>query len=251
MYSMVLMAALTTATDMPDFGRRGGCHGCWGGCYGCWGGCYGGFGWGCRGGCYGGGWGGCYGGGWGGGWGGCYGGCYGWGGGGYGGYAAGGWGGGYGGYAGWGGMGSTVYAAVPTIATPMLASNAPLAGDATSSMYYNPDPNAGRRATIVVHMPADAKLTVDGKATRATSAVRRFVTPPLESGQGYHYIFKAEIDRDGEPITVTKRVDVRAGANEEVTLQFTARDQSDRKRAPERKPEKKGSPDDKDKAENP
>jgi hypothetical protein len=38
------MAALTTATDMPDFGRRGGCCGCYGG-YG-WGGCYGGYGWG-------------------------------------------------------------------------------------------------------------------------------------------------------------------------------------------------------------
>jgi uncharacterized protein (TIGR03000 family) len=144
-------------------------------------------------------------------------------------------------------MGSPVYAAVPTVATPMLASNAPIAGDTTSSMYYNPDPNAGRRATIVVHMPADAKLTVDGKATRATSAVRRFVTPPLESGQGYHYILKAEIDRDGEPRAVTKRVDVRAGGNEEVTLQFTDRDQSDRKRAPDRK----GSPDDKDKDEKP
>jgi uncharacterized protein (TIGR03000 family) len=66
MYSVVLMAAVLAGGESPDFGRRGGCHGCWGGCYG---GCYGG-GWGgCRGGCYGGGccggYGGCYGGGWG------------------------------------------------------------------------------------------------------------------------------------------------------------------------------------------
>jgi len=60
MYSVVLMAALTTTTaDVPSFGGRG-CHGCWGarsGCYGCngcygYGGCYGG----CNGGCWG-----CYG----------------------------------------------------------------------------------------------------------------------------------------------------------------------------------------------
>lgn len=71
MYTIVLAALLTTGNEVPDFGRRGGCHGCYGGCYGgCWGGCYGG----CWGGCYGGCWGGCYGGCYGGG---CYGGCYG------------------------------------------------------------------------------------------------------------------------------------------------------------------------------
>jgi uncharacterized protein (TIGR03000 family) len=85
MYSLVLAAVLTTGTDVPDMGRRGGCHGCCGGCWGggCWGGCYG-----CSG-CYGGCWGcsgcggGCYGGCWGcsGCGGGCYGGCYGCGGG--------------------------------------------------------------------------------------------------------------------------------------------------------------------------
>ncbi len=44
MYSMVLMAALTTGGEVPDFGRRGGCRGgCRGGGYvSCGGGCYGG-----------------------------------------------------------------------------------------------------------------------------------------------------------------------------------------------------------------
>ncbi|HTU16471.1 MAG TPA: TIGR03000 domain-containing protein [Gemmataceae bacterium] len=73
MYTIVLAAILTTGNEVPDFGRRGGCRGCYGGCYG-WGGCYGG--------CYGG-WGGCYGGRWGGCYGGCWG-CYGCGGGCYG-----------------------------------------------------------------------------------------------------------------------------------------------------------------------
>lgn len=76
MYTIVLAAFLTTGSEVPDFGRRGGCHGCGGGgCYGCWGGgCYGGWGGGCYGGC-----GGC----WGGGWAcyGCGGGCFGCGGG--------------------------------------------------------------------------------------------------------------------------------------------------------------------------
>ena len=49
MYSVILMAALTTSSATPDFGRRGGCHSrchgcsgsCGGGCSGCWGGGYG------------------------------------------------------------------------------------------------------------------------------------------------------------------------------------------------------------------
>jgi uncharacterized protein (TIGR03000 family) len=74
MYSVILAAMLTTGNEVPDFGRRGGCHGCYGGCYGgCWGGGYGG--------CWGGGYGGCWGGGGGGCWGGGYGGCFGCGGG--------------------------------------------------------------------------------------------------------------------------------------------------------------------------
>src|SRR5262249_60878101 len=55
MYSIVLMAALTTTADVPSCGHRCGCCGYTAGCYGCYGGCYG-----CYGGCYG-----------------CYG-CYGW-----------------------------------------------------------------------------------------------------------------------------------------------------------------------------
>lgn len=99
MYTIVLAAILTTGNEVPDFGRRGGCRGCYGGCYGsgCYGGCYGG-------GCWGGGYGGCYGGGWGGGYGGCWG-CYGCGGG------CGGWygcGGGCGGWYGCGGCGGVI-----------------------------------------------------------------------------------------------------------------------------------------------
>jgi uncharacterized protein (TIGR03000 family) len=91
MYSVVVLMALQGSVDVPDFGRRGGCGGCYGGCYG--GGRHG-HRHGCSG-CYGGGYGGCYGGGYGGCYGGGYGGCYG---GGYGGcYGGGCYGGGYGG----------------------------------------------------------------------------------------------------------------------------------------------------------
>ena len=57
-------------------------------------------------------------------------------------------------------------------------------------------------ATVAVTLPADAKLTFDGQATRSTSAHRLFITPPLEEGKSFRYSVKAEFVRAGRIITV-------------------------------------------------
>jgi uncharacterized protein (TIGR03000 family) len=75
-------------------------------------------------------------------------------------------------------------------------------------------------ATLVVTLPAEAKLAIDDHATRATSATRTFVTPPLTPGQEYHYTLTAELRRGEEPVTVNKRVTVRAGEETRVALDF-------------------------------
>jgi uncharacterized protein (TIGR03000 family) len=220
MYSMVLMAALTTGVDMPD--RRGGCHGgCHGGCYGGWGGCYGGYGGG-WGGCYGGGWGGCHGG-YGGGWGGCsgsgygggWGGCYGgtsmsWGGYGYSGYAMGGYSPAWSGYA---------YSPMfSTWGTPIVSAGGTMLNPAglSQSFYYNPA--GSNEATIIVHVPANASLSIDGQQTQQRSDTRVFTSPPLEPGKTYTYTLRAEMSRDGHTVHETKNVDVRAGQSSEVTI---------------------------------
>lgn len=225
MYSMVLMAALTTGTDMPDFGRRGGCCGCYGG-WG-WGGGYGGYG--------GYGWGG-----WGRGWGGGYGG---WGGG------YGGWGGGMGGWGGWGGY---VYApyftgsyVAPVLASNMMPTTSPtLPTLGTRSMYYNPTTTANNRATITVHLPEMAILTVNGKATASATATRRFYTPPLDSGLTYDYTFEARMDRYGRTLKVDKHVVVSAGDQKEITITLPDLNPADPPQAP-------ALPDDKDKKDLP
>jgi uncharacterized protein (TIGR03000 family) len=73
-------------------------------------------------------------------------------------------------------------------------------------------------ATIVVSLPADAKLTFDGEATTSTSSQRVFVSPALPAGQEYHYTLQAEVVVDGKPVTVSKTVAVRAGEQSHVTL---------------------------------
>jgi uncharacterized protein (TIGR03000 family) len=71
-------------------------------------------------------------------------------------------------------------------------------------------------ATIRVHLPADATLTIDGEATASTSSTRWFVSPPLPRGEGFSYELKAKVRRDGRVVTLTKRVPVQAGQETEV-----------------------------------
>src|SRR5262245_60323463 len=48
-------------------------------------------------------------------------------------------------------------------------------------------------ATIVVRVPADAKLYFDGVLTEQTGTERTFVTPPLRAGQEFRYELKVEL----------------------------------------------------------
>ena len=73
-------------------------------------------------------------------------------------------------------------------------------------------------ATIVVHLPTDAKLTIDGAPTKSTSAERSFITPPLEDGKTFSYIFEAQFVRGNQTIRVTEKVPIRAGGNAVITL---------------------------------
>jgi len=248
MYSMVLMAALTTGVDMPDAGRRGRHGG--GGCCGCSGG---GMGYG-YGGCYGGGmgYGGCYGGGWGGGYGGYAGGHA------YGGYGQGGYvlNNGYGG-SNWGNS-LTGYTYSPTgqfnnNGTAWYPGNTNMGFNngrpmnwgntnnwnpgSMQSLYYNPGMNwnqggQGNEATIVVNLPADATLTIDGEQTQSTSGTRVFVSPPLQQGKTYQYTLRAEVNRDGRRETTSRTVDVQAGRTANVNIDFSSLNQGERLNSP-------------------
>jgi uncharacterized protein (TIGR03000 family) len=177
MYSLVLMTALTTGTTAPAWGHH--CCGCsgWGGwacngCYGCYG-CYGGHGW--RHGCYG-----CYG---------CYGGygCYGC----------------YGCYGGW--YGGSPYAPIMVVPDKKGAEQGPepkkkKAGEGDET-----------RARLIVQLPADAKLFIDGTLMKSTSEKRTFITPVLRPEQTYFYDLRAEVVRDGRTVARTQRVILRPG----------------------------------------
>jgi len=74
-------------------------------------------------------------------------------------------------------------------------------------------------ANIVVTLPADASLFVDGNATTSTTGTRILSTPPLESGKTFTYTLTAKVLQDGKPVTLEEKVTVKAGETSQVHFQ--------------------------------
>jgi uncharacterized protein (TIGR03000 family) len=77
---------------------------------------------------------------------------------------------------------------------------------------------AAAPAKIIVTLPADATLTIDDAATKATSARRVFTSPKLPAGKVFTYTLKAQFEQNGEMTTVTKVIEVRAGQTTRVSF---------------------------------
>jgi uncharacterized protein (TIGR03000 family) len=97
--------------------------------------------------------------------------------------------------------------AVPVAAAPAVpvehASLKPAGGD----------PSA---ASLLVSLPAAAKLYVDGQLVPGDGSARRFHTPPLTAGQSFYYELKAEVLVAGKVETEEAKVVVRAGDSKDV-----------------------------------
>jgi uncharacterized protein (TIGR03000 family) len=74
-------------------------------------------------------------------------------------------------------------------------------------------------ARLSVSLPAEARLTIDGVATRSTGSARTFVTPTLPAGKNFSYTLGAVINgKDGKPLSWAQKVKVRAGKTTTVTM---------------------------------
>jgi uncharacterized protein (TIGR03000 family) len=78
--------------------------------------------------------------------------------------------------------------------------------------------NATASATIVVEVPADAKVYFDDQPTEQTGAVRTFVTPPLRSDKAFMYNLRVEVVRQDKVVAQTEQISVRAGQTTRVDL---------------------------------
>jgi uncharacterized protein (TIGR03000 family) len=94
-------------------------------------------------------------------------------------------------------------------------------GDETPHVFINYRPkDTSRPATVLVNLPAEAKLTFNGWTSTNKSSTRRFRTPAIEPGQEFAYTIRAEMVRDGQTIVQNHRVVVRAGQETRVNIDF-------------------------------
>lgn len=76
------------------------------------------------------------------------------------------------------------------------------------------------RATIVVHLPADAVLSFGGERTASAGSRRTFASPALVAGRIYEYKLTASVIRNGEIVKLEKTVTVKAGQTTQVTMEL-------------------------------
>ncbi len=75
-------------------------------------------------------------------------------------------------------------------------------------------------ATLIVSLPADAKLLIDGNETTSETARRVFETPALQAGREFEYTLQAKVVRDGKTEVITQQVTVRAGEETVVRMEM-------------------------------
>lgn len=114
----------------------------------------------------------------------------------------------------------TVVPTVPYFA-PTIIDQSPRIESFTGqkNMLPNPTITASQRATVVVRLPADARLYVDQQLLELTSGERTFVTPELPLGREYAYNFKIEYDRNGRTLSESQKVNVTAGKSSAVVFE--------------------------------
>jgi uncharacterized protein (TIGR03000 family) len=74
-----------------------------------------------------------------------------------------------------------------------------------------PEPASDGSVLLTVQVPPDARVTVEGVPMNTSGSVRQFRSPPLEPGRDYTYTVTAAWTENGQPVTRTRQVTVRAG----------------------------------------
>jgi uncharacterized protein (TIGR03000 family) len=89
---------------------------------------------------------------------------------------------------------------------------------------------------IVLTVPADATVAVDGVLVKQTGAERRLLTPPIAAGEKGKYTVKVTFEKDGKPVTIERDILVEGG--KETRADFT-KDATARADTPAKKDEPK------------
>ncbi len=84
-------------------------------------------------------------------------------------------------------------------------------------------PTMDTSAILTVYVPAEAKVTINGKLTRTAGSKRQYVSFGLMPGFSYKYEVKAELVRDGQLVEDTKVISLTAGERGALAFGFNLR----------------------------
>jgi uncharacterized protein (TIGR03000 family) len=77
------------------------------------------------------------------------------------------------------------------------------------------------KTTLKLRVPADAKVTLAGVATKQTGEVREFTTTKLASGQSWNnYDIHIEVTRDGRTLTEDRHISLTGGQSQDLAVDF-------------------------------
>jgi uncharacterized protein (TIGR03000 family) len=99
---------------------------------------------------------------------------------------------------------------------PFSSDSAALFGAAPGSELPSSDstvPVGSTSATLIVTVPADAKVWFNDTPTTSSGQFREFDTPPLAPGKRYTYTVRARWKENGHEVTQTQQVQVTAGVH--------------------------------------
>ncbi len=109
-----------------------------------------------------------------------------------------------------------------TYVVPSYSNNVAAPSDTTSGYSpaeQAPPPLAANAARIIVQLPADAHLWLDGQPTQQAGPARIFETPAvLDPGRTYTYHVRAEWTQDGQPVVRERDVTFQAGGQVVVNM---------------------------------
>jgi uncharacterized protein (TIGR03000 family) len=77
------------------------------------------------------------------------------------------------------------------------------------------------KTNLTLTVPAEAKVTLAGVATKQTGEVRQFATTRLTSGQVWdNYKVVVEMERDGQVVREERTLKLTGGTSQELTVNF-------------------------------
>jgi uncharacterized protein (TIGR03000 family) len=83
------------------------------------------------------------------------------------------------------------------------------------------DNTSPSRTKLTLHVPAEAKVTLAGVATKQTGEVRQFSTRQLAAGQAWqNYTVHVELVRDGKTLTQDRQITLTGGTAQDLSIDF-------------------------------